>query len=302
MSYKLKICFFLSVMFILINNTYQNYYFRLLQLNSGQIIIVSNSYIYLQEKDINTPPTIKLNLDSSSELTTQNDHRQISIAQYSEDQSGYILCKVKQTIYLISPDFNFICSYTGLSISNDNVIIIPYKQNENFYFYFICYLNKNDSNSPIHIEKYSFNKDSCTNVLINNLSLMPKNSLGKPLYPQSICFDCNLMYNDILICFFTIINLFEVGYVSFDIKNDITLLEEFSGTNGIQNSQASWLRTTQSQDKTKVFCCFVNDVHEIYCSIYDITKNKWSNEIKILPKVSPGTDSFYINYFYETNE
>ena len=59
MSNKLQVGFFFSVIFILITKTNQQNFFRLLQLNSGQVII-------------------------------------------------------KQTVYLIPPDFNSICSVTSV--------------------------------------------------------------------------------------------------------------------------------------------------------------------------------------------
>ena len=303
MSIKLKICFFLSIIFILTYKTNQQDAFALLQLHSEQIIIVSYSSIYLQEKDLNISATIKINIDSSVELKTLYDHREISLAQYPDDQSGYILCRIKQIIYLISPDFSFSCFDTGLPTSSSNTIIVPYKKNGNSFIYFICYIDSTEiQTTPIHIEKYIFNKDSCTNILENNLSIMPKNSFGKSLVPQGICLDCNLMYNDILTCFFTVVNIYETGYISFDIKNNLTILQEFSGTSGIKNVQANWLRTIQSEDKTKILCCFTTNYNDIYCSIYNIIKNKWSNEIKILTKVNLGAESFYLKYFYETNE
>ena len=301
MSSKLNAYFL--ILFTLTTFTYQQDAFRLLQLNSGHVMIISYSSIYLQNKNTTISPTVKINLDSLSSLQTSDEHKLITIKQYPDDINGYILCRIKQYIYLIAPDLSSKCYDSPLPSTSviNNAIIVPYKKNENSFIYFVCYLVEN-VDDPLRIQKYTFNKDSCTNVLDNSLNLMPKNLTGNIIRPQGICLDCNLMYNDILTCFFPIVNIYKIGYISFDIKNNLTLLQEFSGSNGIGIEQGSWLRTTQSKDKTKIFCCIAYTNNEIYCSIYDITKNKWSNEVKVFEGISTGTDSFYLIYFNETNE
>ena len=64
MSNKLNTYFTFLVLLTLTTFTYQQDSFRLLQLNSGQVIIISYSSIYLQEKDTSITPTVKISLDS----------------------------------------------------------------------------------------------------------------------------------------------------------------------------------------------------------------------------------------------
>ena len=296
-----QIIYFVLIFLILISISSEETVFKAFQLNSNEVVIVSESGIFHLGKDFSIQPTKKISFDSYLTLTNIGEIELLSVSQFSEEEKSYILCRIKKTIFLISPDFS---NYTYVNISfipNDYIDIVPYKYENNSFVFFINIIETSNRTFPIHIYKYSINiENNNLNKLINEQHFKPNNSLGTDMTPQCKYINCHLMINEILTCFFKLAypNT-ELVFISFDSKN-LKKLEKFSGFS--ENSNGNFYKSAQTDDKTQVIFCGLNGDIEILCSFYDITRNKWTKNVKIFPPLNFGLLVMDVYYFVQTKE
>ena len=108
------------------------------------------------------------------------------------------------------------------------------------------------------------------------------------------------MYNDIVTCFVNNNNPNEIVSTSFNLKNNLTI--EYSSTTEKINS-ANLIRSTLSEDKKKALVCFYDNDAYVYCSIYDITINKFTEIIKIFNlTIIENSETLKVKYIKEKKE
>ena len=136
-----QILYFIFIFFICLYNSSEEQTFKAFQLDSNEVIIITKSGIFYQDKDFSIEPTKKISFNSYLYLSSGNLEL-ISISQFPKEEKSYILCRIKNTIFLISPDFENYYDINITSLPNDYINIVPYKYENNSFIYFINYINK----------------------------------------------------------------------------------------------------------------------------------------------------------------
>ena len=219
---KQKISIFLLLYIILLKKSLSQF-FKSYQLASGDILIIDSTGIQVQNKTTKKISSIKnISLDIG-----QNGYN-ISISQFPSEKNGVIFCYIKNSLYVISSDFEKICN-SSLEIAAYREIIIPYDIISENYHYYICFLT---TEKTINIQEYYYNINSCTNTLKNSNSVKPTNSLNgeSELNWLGNVVDCELMYNDIITCFIQNTNPSEIATVSFNLSNNLTKEANYCST------------------------------------------------------------------------
>ena len=130
-----------------------------MRLNNGNYLVMTTQGIYLYNEQFNSvKKTIK---KFSSRLL--NDNEQLysaDMAQFLNEDNGYIICLLLNEVYIISKNGEFLCefyeNYTQIRVGNQ---IIPYKHDRNNYYFTILSIQE----ETIYIRKYIY--DSSNNIV-----------------------------------------------------------------------------------------------------------------------------------------
>ena len=295
----------INIMIIIesISLTESSQYFKSYQLISGDLLIINSSEILLQN-EITKELSIIKSFDNSLDIQWYSGLLQIEISQFSSNKDGHILCYVNSNLYIISNDYQKICTIS-LELSTIDITLIPYdikiEEGNKNYYYIICFLS---SNNNINIHEYYYNIDNCNNTLKNSNSVKALNSLKEESLIDTIGgrFHCELMYNEIVTCFAKNNYPIEISNTSFDLKKNLSKISEYCGTINL-NSHIISIRSVLSEDKKKALMCFINGDGYVYCNIYDIINNKWGENVKMFnTDISKNNDALKVKYIKETKE
>ena len=294
-SGNVKILIYIFPLFLILYQI-QCSYFKSLQLASRNILYVNETGIYLFDEDFNYKSNVKI----FDNLLNEYEIHYSSLSQYSANDGGYIVCKIQNTFYLFSDDLSYKCEKNQNLTFADNSIIAHFKKeedsNQNFYFLF-CYVE--GAHSLIYIIEYYFTKNSGTCTLNKKMdnSFQPLGSSTNEQTSQPYLF-CDLIYNDTLGCFN--IN----NYPPELSANLINLENGFSKMNSnycyYGQGYANFVKSTLSPDKKRELVCYYSG--GIYCSIYDIENNQYSNLVTVIGNALRELDNFSVQYFSQTNE
>jgi hypothetical protein len=119
------------------------------------------------------------------------------------------------------------------------------------------------------------------------------------IYIDSKSMSCH--YNLYLICFYNYSNeLFSsIFNVNITDINDIKI--EYSSSNKIYNGGAKVIKSIFSTNLNKFFVCYINQVNNCYCLIYDKNTNEWGNPTNYLKNCINKLYSLNIQYFDSLN-
>ena len=124
------------------------------RLNNGNYIVIVSVGIYLYNPDF----TSKIEIKAFGErvFNQHEDSYPTNIAQFSSEKGGYIICLVKNTIYILSKNGQFLKDLYVDYVKFYDLIpysLIPYDCSENEYYFAIITKESN----IIKCKKYKYN-------------------------------------------------------------------------------------------------------------------------------------------------
>lgn len=156
---QLSIFIFISISIFILNNSKKILYPTILTLLSQKIVQVTNDGIHFFDSEYSNEETDKF---ISLNIPTDIDNYKTALAQFSENDDGYILILVMNVLYIFYPDGTRITSYNISNIINgDYYCITPYKKESNKLYYFISYVDKTEKTIVLHY--FTFDIKSHTN-------------------------------------------------------------------------------------------------------------------------------------------
>ena len=135
--------------------------------------LINNGLIVIQKDGIHFFDSNKVEKDSKkikfeTPILSKEENDKITMCQFPEKEGGYILIFVKEKIYILQKDENILKIINLQDMNNVvNMKLIPYKEKDNYLFYFIYYENKNSKNN-FGINFYKFDLINKANSLISN--------------------------------------------------------------------------------------------------------------------------------------
>ena len=254
--------FFLFIITIFIKSNCSSI-FKTITLNNGNYLIINKNGLYTYNKDsLSLIESYKIDLDETI-------IEKISYFELSEKDSIFIL--IKNNLFIFSNEGKFKYKYNIFENKEINNISINYFKSPNLIEcqYFIEYTN---SNNNLVIELYKYDVSLNSNNLIDSkeFNIIINNS-----------FSCQVMINtnneEYLTCFYESENqknlLSSKFYV--DSNNKIAYLNN----NNYQVNGAKMIKSEISYNKIKSLICFINNLDNGSCLIYDINENKFSEYI-----------------------
>ena len=109
----MKICFMFFLLYIISKiKTYK--YFQANVLKSGNILLITDESISIQNKDTNVKNSIySINIDNEEQILNV-----ISFAHISSNDKEYIFCRYKQYIYVLFDELSQLCTIQNENIAN----------------------------------------------------------------------------------------------------------------------------------------------------------------------------------------
>ena len=263
------------------------------RLNNGNYIVVFSKGIYIYDYTFTYKKEVKTFI--SRVLDDDNDSYQTNIAQFLSEDDGYILCLIKNTLYIIDKYGNFIIDADDIPdnfVSNEKNFysIIPYGHLENEYYFYII---TKTSKYAIEGRKYIYYSNNKSFFLNNTYNDYINNEANE------ISISCQLMYysNDkVISCFH---GSWSKIYCSTFKINDFTLLRE---TN-LEGAGGQFFKSNiMTPERTLAGICSEQDKN-LKCFSYDIINNTFRDINEV---TSTGCDcqqiDLMVEYFPEKEE
>ena len=278
--------------FIILNiNSFQ--YFRAYTLLSKDILFISEEGIIKYLIDTNNQITIT----STDDITFENENILEFISFSQSDDGKYILCRIKNYIYIISNDDNTLIISKNINLIENCLVDIKYYKEHNINYFIISFINED---KKIQLQKYIF---SDTKVLLKaeKIKEIPnKDGTEGVSFQNGI--SCELMYsneydNNLLICFVEN-NLNYLIALEFDPKNNLEFIDKTIYNNA--NYGASHIKSIMTSNKYISFICYIKINFE--CILYNSQKKVFS-DTAILNEYFYGVPyDFELNYIKDKKD
>ena len=255
-------------------------------LNNGNNLIAAQYGLYLYDQSSSQIKTI-LNFTTGEDMiTTEEDCIKTTFTQLLNQDGGYVLCLIKDILYIFSPNIELIDNFNlKEKINGYFYSLIHYKNENDNIDYIIVVTEKINDNYYLHIVYYKMNLKNKTNEMYNNKTIVRRSSNGIILsdFSRAVC--CVKMeksnIGQILVCFHENRNSNEIGISFFDLNN----LEEISSLSPLYLNLTGLilnLRAAVSGDKSKAFVCYLYQDYDkgAYCFFYNINSNTYTEPIR----------------------
>ena len=235
---------------------------------------ISNDLLLVTEEGI-----IKYNLDSGNQkiiisaniIRSENDLEFISFAQFPSNEGGFILCRIKEYIYILSEDGNSLYKNLTISeISNSPGEIIPYINKDNKKCIIFACINKS---LQLILLMYEINSSQELYSYRDSI----KDNNGEIIYLSGQPFSCVIMYSkeneNILTCY-VINNQYYIDVVAFDLESNfltLYLIENEDKTKGI-----SGFNSIIQTNKNENVICYIETKGDFKCLKYNSIEKEWS--------------------------
>ena len=276
-------------------------------LNQDLIMVTNDGIHYYSPKMIED---VSKKIIFENPIVSQDENKMTSMAQFSEDDGGYIMILVKNRIYFLE--------YNGTKIydldlnnstdSSSHYCIIPYKKEGNILNYFISY-GISDGKS-FKINHFKFNIITKVNEKNITKTKEAKNIGGMGNNPNGfVGVDCIIMIPsslnlNILVCFYSINYPPEIQASSFDPLNNLDELTNYFKYYTYEDTSLqapSFISGITNEEKQKALIYFVNGYP--YKMTFDFD-NGFSSPFMIVNNGNFQKDlsQHKIFYFRETHE
>ena len=289
---NLKIYLFYFILIILINKIKTDKYFKAYALQSGEIILFSDEGIKMFDKELKETLILETNI-----ITMTNPLMYISFSQFIFSIGSYLFCRCKQDIYIIPlNNYSLIKNIVQTDINYKATSLIPYEDSNKNAYLFVCYINSDNS---LTILKYSVISDDNNEPIFNITQPIKYDDTTEDSLSDEI--SCDLMYNNLLICFVQTKSKILVGLV-FDIGNNFSFL--YSVKNHISNNYFSYIKSAISADKKNCIICYLILSTDNYysCIVFNLEYKIWSNDYQFMTKLTMELYDFEVCYNNDNNE
>ena len=269
--------------------------FKEFNLFNGNFLLVTDDGIY--RFNLNTQNKSLINSFDNDVDYEMIDY--VDIKKLSDDDGGYIFCKVSKYIYIISKNADQLIDkltvdneYTSYTQSS----IIPYKSDNN-YFCILSYINK-QYKLTIYKFKINFNSTDDNELLVNTIIDNDNKS-----YIEEI--SCHLIYsslylNNLIICFAASKNDFLLNAIIFNPEN-MSLLSSNYKYFDLSKQDSTFIRSIITYNKNIFFICLDQIAYPLRCQLYDFENNLWSDYVNIGNSIL-GVQSNFNIYMTSKNE
>ena len=271
MNYKLIL--FTIILFTLKVPITSFKYFKAFNILSNDILLVTDIGI------------IKYNIETDSQylivsynnmINTDGTLEFITVAQFSSEDGGYIICRINEYIYILSKDASFSFGNIILpELHGQYIELIPYITKDSTKSFIICYIDDNHKITLI-LHEININKIEDSKIIYQNWQVVKYNDnyIGT-ISLRSL--SCKIMNSDIqeniLTCFVPTSDNYCMNSISFEQDNNFTLIE----VNKKEiNIISSLITIDYGPNKEISLICFLN-IGNFQCLKYYSTIKEWSN-------------------------
>ena len=288
----------LLLFYSLILNMKSFKYFKAFNLLSNKIILITDEGIFGYVKESGE----QILIENFTLIDSQLDQDYISFAQFPLDKGGYVICRVKQNIYVFSDDLSSkYGSFQVEELSEVYSVIVPYIANDGRIAIVLTFIKDDLLNLIIYILKNNNNVYSfCRLFTHQQYTKNEDNSSDKVLYTGISCHKTiSSIYGSLLTCF--VLNRQEISFLAINFYNESPYNVYYSN-NMIKTDGTYIINCSISPDKSKCLCGYIDFNSYYNFLIYDIEKNSFSTLCKLM--VGCGAFKFYtgIKYVKEQNE
>ena len=292
--------YYIIIYLLLINiKSFQN--FNAFTLLSNDILLITDVGIFKYNPSTDTQTIIK----SSNIISSQDDQNYISVSQFTENEGGYIICRLKKTIFVFNSNLN--TEYGNFEVGEIESCycdIKSYKTLNGEITIIISYIN---SECKIKILMYQININQQNNFsqLIHEdiRQVITKDRIPQIILNKGIT--CEIIvkstyYNKLYACFVADIQTFSISASVFDLENDLSFL--YFSENVIQIAGTLIIKSTISSNKKNVFICLIESNNYLTCLVYNSESNKLSDKIEFFDGCSLNSPNTGVKYVNEKNE
>ena len=294
---------------------YLNFYFFLIILCSmiipltffklGQGFNLNSNYVVF----ITTESIIKYDTETQEETTiieyeTINEgEKYISFAQFSSDDNGYFFCRIKQTIYVFSENFEILGDIIDNDIEQASLNIIPFKSNNGDLKIILIFAN---ASQYLELKSYKINYPNSSGSILEFITNNIQKILRDNAYEEQVLnkrVSCELIYSseytqEVLTCFLMNGQSFLL-VINFNPEN-ISLLS-FS-KNSIKTTGNNIIVSEVSPDNKKCISCYIDYSMNFFCFLYDVESNELSEPVVLMTKCMAFEYGANIQYINEKGE
>ena len=254
-------------------------YFKAFSLLSNDVALITDEGIIRYEISTGQKYSIK----PSNLIKSENDQDLIPFAQFHLDKGGYVICRIKSTIYIFDEYLStFIYSFEINEITEFICILTPYKSNEGKNMIIISFIN---NNQKIEVLMYQIDIDQSQAVFDSQNVKQAINKDGNIRNILNKVVSCQLMASsnydhNLLTCFVCIEEYFSITTMIFDPKNSLSFL--YYSNNLKKTEGISIIDSSLSPDDKFSVICYIEFSGNLYCLTYNSETNKFSNIIKLI--------------------
>ena len=227
-SLNTTIIFFLFLLQLVSNESLNNFsieetiYPSVLSLHNDGFVVIQKDGIHFYDSNKAEDDSKKIIFEKS--ITSKEANEKISMSQFPEKEGSYIIIIVLYKIYFFQKNGILLNEINMKEMSSvENIKVIPYKEENNYLFYFISYKNKNDS-KKFFLSYYKYDLINKMNIMIETKQI---ESIKASFWSKSydiFGFSCILMRNnetneDIISCFYGAGFPAEIQAIIFSINN-----------------------------------------------------------------------------------
>ena len=266
------------------------------ELINNDIVIVAKDGIHFYNQNLVEYEGKKIEL---SLLNRAGDIEKVSIAQFTEENGGYILILVTDILYIFDQggtEYN-VFNLTE-EINGAHYGLTPYKKDGNKLIFIISYIDKDSSR--IVIDKFEYNLETINTNKTKDISIQINKGNLKGVY----CLIMKQLFadsNEILTCFYAIGN--EIFTQSFDPREDYKELEnlKYSKTFELFEYPPLYINAATNNIKIKALIYLVCDRKSFWMT-FDFENQFSKDSQEIENDISYDIYKHKILYFQQTNE
>ena len=297
--------YFIILIVLIIINIIKNeklLYPSILTLLNQELILVVNNGIHFYDSNLENEDLDKL---FPLNITSPEENYKTAMAQFSEDNGGYILILVKNIMYIFQHNGTIVFSSDFSNYLNGTYYCItPYKRKNNKLHYVISY---SDLVNKIILIYFIFDLDSKENsyqVLNFDVRVQASNSEPSKLEGVTCLLILDSTNNEVLTCFYACHFPVEIQSRSFDPNNNFNeitgMFKYISFDSNEYSSIPPFISAVTNLEKNKVLICFVFSSHNWLSFDFE---NNFSN---VTNNDNSGILGFYpyneMIYFQQTHE
>ena len=308
MKYKIEIennnfksYLYYTIIYLLIIhiNSFQN--FKAFTLLSNDIVLITDAGIIKYNPSTYTQTVINQN----NIISSQNDQDYISFIQFPENEGGYAICRLKNTIFVYNNNLdNLFGSFEISEIENFYCDMKSYKTIDGRITIIISYIN---GDQKLRIIMYKMNIGQTDNFgeLIHEVTRPIKNKFEQEMNALNKAISCELIVksnynNKLLVCFAAEQQFYSLIVSAFDPENSLSFL--FFSDNLVETSGTSIIKSVISPNKKNSFICLVDSNGYLNCFVYNSETNKLSDKIIFFNGCQHYSFNTDVRYISETNE